>query len=157
MHTVCGAVGKTPLWVGTPGLMPLSLPVHLCWTTLSMVGVLAQSSEPHGETCLGREKRERERIPACTASQASSCLEAVVQFTIAVPPDQAGHQPVPGPRDGAAGQRAEWAGLSHSEAQVTLTQETSPRVPTCLLGCGDSYAPILLFALASGTFKRRCL
>lgn len=34
-------------------------------------------------------------------------------------PAQAGQQPVPGPCDGVAGQRAEWEGLSHSKDQVT--------------------------------------
>lgn len=114
------------------------------------------------------ERREREKIPAwvsdCRATSCCPdasqglhppCLWPVVTLTIAVPPDQAGHQPVPGPCDGAAGQCAEWKGLSHSENQVTLTQETPPRAPTCLLGSEGSF-PILLSAqLASGTFKER--
>lgn len=116
--------------------MPLSLPVHLCRKTLSMEGVLAQL---HSETCTGMETRERERIPVWAPS-------AVLTPGL-IPPvgsgtthyccffDQAGCQPVPGRHDGAAGQRAEREGLSHSEDQVALTQETSPRVPvSCSLG-----------------------
>lgn len=87
--------------------------------------------------------------PSCCSDASQglhpTCLWVVVPLTLAVPPDQAGHQPVSGPRDGAARQCAEWKGLSHSENQVTWTQETPSRVPTCLSGSEGSL-PILLSA-----------
>lgn len=86
-----------------------------------------------------------------------TCLWAMVPLTTAVPPNQAGHQPVPGPCDGATGQCAEWKGLSHSEDQVMLTQETPPRVPTCVLGSGGSFSILLSAQLTSGSFKERYL
>lgn len=61
-------------------------------------------------------------MPALCQGPHPTCPWAVGLFIIAVPPDQAGHQPVPGPHDGTAGQCAEWEGLSHSEDQVTPTQ-----------------------------------
>lgn len=71
------------------------------------------------------------------------CQWAGGTLTVTAPLGQAGHQPVPGPRDGAAGQRAEWEGLSHSEDQVMQTQGT-PRVPTVLWGMEpSSHHPLL--------------
>lgn len=52
---------------------------------------------------------------------------------------QAGQQPVPGPRDGTAGQRAEWEGLSHSEDQVMWTQKPLSGMPTCCTGTGAPF------------------
>lgn len=52
---------------------------------------------------------------------------------------QAGQQPVPGPRDGTAGQRAEWEGLSHSEDQVMQTQKPLSGMPTCCTGTGAPF------------------
>lgn len=118
-----------------------------------MEGVLAQVSEPHRGSCIDGEEGEGKDLslgiftapmPALCQGPHPTCLWVVVPLTMAVPPDQAGHQPVPGPRDGAAGQCAEWEGLSHSEDQVTLTQETLPRVPTCLSGSGAPFLSSLL-------------
>lgn len=67
---------------------------------------------------------------------------------------QAGQQPVPGPCDGPAGQRAEWEGLSHSEDQVTRTQETPSGVPTCCIGSGAPF-PSSSLLNRPGVFSRR--
>ena len=75
-------------------------------------------------------------------------------LTTAVPPDQAGHQPVPGPRDGPAGQCAEWERLSHSEDQVTQIQETPHRVLTCLSGSGAIFTSSSLLKWPAVLSKR---
>lgn len=156
MHTVRGAAGKTALRIGTLGLMPLSLPVHLCRKKLCEHGgcavrdLWAVWEELHQDG----EKREGEDPSLVSELSAPSCCPNANQgphstflcwglrggiLTIAVCPDQVGHQPVPGPCDGAAGQRVEWKGLSHSEDQVTLTQEIPPRATPCLSGSEGSF------------------
>lgn len=78
------------------------------------------------------------------------CPWVVGPLTVAATPDQAGQQPVPGPRDGAAEQYAEWEGLSHSEGQVIPAQAT--HLP---LRVEDSLPIILSAQLASDTLEER--
>lgn len=140
-----------PSLPGHPLRRGLSLSVGSHWDGGGGGRTPAWVSEPSAPSAALRSALCQEPLPACPWVAAAGPLTRTVPRL-----HQAGRQPVPGPGDGAAGQRAEWERLPHSEDQVTLIPRTPPRGPPVSLGRGSSHGQwcfLRRVALDTGCFS----